>query len=252
VNAFAVHAQLTLGQGRADGKGGEVNAVLALLDLIDIEEAIVTMDAASTYRPIAQKVLNNGGDYILAVKGNQPKLNDELRHLKEELDRTLNDEERSKEGSIHNSTVKGHGRIETRTIFAMPAPDYLKQVNSWPEVATVVFAHRQRCVGQSSSLADFVYITSLPPDADLIAPAVQAHWGVESLHWHLDVTYREDQSRVVKNHGPENLSLLRKMAHNLLKTDTSTKHSVRGRQIKALSCWDFLLQVCRRLASFKI
>lgn len=240
VNAFSTRARLTLGQMRADSHGGEIHAVLALLDLLEIKDAIITMDAASTFRPVAKKILEKGADYILAVKGNQPFLQDELDHLRQAMEASLSEAEWRQEGSFHTETVEKHGRIETRKTFAMTAPDYLEQVKSWPGASTIVFTTRTRVIKGESSTVCVSFISSLPPEAETVAHATRAHWSVESLHWHLDVTYREDLSQVTKNHGPENFSLLRKMAHNLLKTDTSTKHSVRGRQMKASGSWPFL------------
>ena len=244
VSAFATHNGQVLSQIKTDGKGGELDAIRQLLGLIDLRGATVTIDAIGCQKDIAKRIVDGGGDYLLAVKENQKALH---RAVKIEMDDMIRMNFKGTWHDHHEQTDAGHGRIETRRVWATDELGWLKQARSWPGLQSVVVVEAQReVIGQGPTVERRYYISSLTPDAQTLAQAIRGHWGVEnSLHHVLDVSFHEDESRVRRGHGPENLSRLRRMALNLLKgADRHTKRkSIKGR--RKIAGWDhqFLLNL---------
>jgi len=234
VSAWASSQRLVLGQQACGAKSNEITAIPLLLERLALTGALVTTDAMGCQREVAQAVIDRGGDYLLAVKDNQPSLHDEARRL-------LDDPETA----IHSTfeTIDGeHGRIETRRHRVSHDVDWLTTDRRFPgeprfpgvKAVAVVEAEVER--GGSTSRERRFYLSSLPLDARLFARAVRAHWHVENrLHWVLDVVFHEDLSRLRSGTGPQNMATVRHMALNLLR-GARDKHSLKVRRKSA--AWD--------------
>jgi len=241
VSAWATQNQLVLGQRKVAEKSNEITAIPELLELLDVEGCIVTIDAIGTQKTIAAQIVAQGADYLLAVKDNQP-------HLRDDLDMLFAWAERIEYDNIQHAhcqtTNKGHGRIEVRDCWTISDPECLKmiaQADAWTNLRTVVRIRAQRTSGANTTVQERYYISSLPEQGVQTArqtlKAARWHWGIENrLHWVLDIAFREDECRVRKDHGDENLAVLRHIALNLLRQDTTTKLGVHGKRLKA--GWD--------------
>jgi predicted transposase YbfD/YdcC len=200
---------LVLGQLAVDGKSNEITAVPKLLEMLSLKGCIVTADAINCQRAIAGQVVEQVGDYILALKGNQPSLYEDVRLF-------LDDPQRPAE-AIHTTVDGDHGRIETRTSLVSTEIDWLQEHHAWPGLAAIGKVVRTREVGAKVTSETAYYLLSTPLNAVGFGGAVRSHWGVENgLHWVLDVTMNEDQTRNRLDNGPENIALLRRMAINLV------------------------------------
>jgi predicted transposase YbfD/YdcC len=244
VSAWASANTMTLGQVKTDEKSNEITAIPRLLELLDLHGCIVTIDAMGCQREIAERIVEGGADYLLAVKDNQGQLHDDIRDL------FLGAEEFGFEGVPHDfarTVNKGHGRIETRECWAVTDPDcldYLQTGKQWAGLKTVVKVTGRRETDTGVSVHSRYYISSLAAPAKDLLEAVRGHWSIEnSLHWTLDVTFREDQCRVRRDHAPQNLALLRQIAHNLLKNETGLKTGIQGKRLQAGWREDYLLKV---------
>jgi predicted transposase YbfD/YdcC len=239
VSAWSVQNRLLLGQQAVDGKSNEITAIPELLQLLELKGAIVTIDAMGCQKEIAQQIVAAKGDFVLAVKDNQPKLH---AALAEHFERRHAEGRRGRHQ--HQATrEKGHGRKEERHYYHIPIPPELDWIaREWPALSlgqVITYVTRD---GQQTSEVRY-YVSSLPPDAQRLAQAVRGHWGIEnSLHWVLDVTFREDDSRIRKDHGPANFALLRRIAINVIKQDTS-KGSIRKKRKRAAWNDDALLSI---------
>lgn len=232
VSAFATASGLCLGQEGTRGKGNEIATIKALLDTLTLKGCIVTIDAIGCQTEIAQKIVDRGGDYLLAVKDNQAKLSSALREFFAEADT-------GGFGALpvsrYETVEKDHGRIETRSALWVSDLAWLDRPirQHWPKLAGVGMVERTRAINGKTSTERAFYIGSKGiSNAEAFAKAARSHWGVENrLHWVLDVTFREDDCRVRKGHAPQNLSALRKFALSLLRQDQQyPKRSLRGRR----------------------
>lgn len=232
ISAFATASGLCLGQEHTRGKGNEIAAIKVLLDTLVLKGCIVTIDAIGCQTEIAQKILDRGGDYLLAVKDNQGTLANALREF-------FADGEAVGFGALpvscHQTIEKDHGRIETRRALWVTDLSWLdrKLREHWPKLAGIGMIERQREINGKTSSERAFYIGSKGiATAESFATAARAHWGIEnSLHWVLDVTFREDDCRVRKDHAPHNFAALRKFALALLRQDKQyPKRSLRSRR----------------------
>jgi predicted transposase YbfD/YdcC len=241
VNAWATENNLLLGQLATDTKSNEVTAIPALLALLALEGAIVTIDAMGCQKAIARTLVGKGADYVLALKNNHPTLYAEVVAF---FDEAL--AHPSAEHPVFEATTVdgGHGRIETRRVRSSPSVGWLTASEAWAGLRSLVCVESTRQVGEATSVERRYYLSSLEgTDPARMGTLVRAHWGVENgLHWVLDVTFREDACRVRKDHGPQNLSLLRKLALNLYKQEPS-KLSARQKRLQALWRQDDILEV---------
>lgn len=244
VSAFVACNGQTLGQLKTQGRGGELEGIKQLLGLIDLRGATVSIDAIGCQKTIAKTIVDGGGDYLLAVKENQKTLH---RRIRVEMDDLIRRDFKGTWHDRHEDTDAGHGRIETRKVWVTDDLGWLKQTPAWPGLKSVVVieSHRE-VIGQGISVQRRYYISSLEPDAAALARAIRGHWSIEnSLHHVLDVSFGEDDSRIRRGHGAENVSRLRRMALNLLKAaDKHTKRkSIKGR--RKIAGWDqqFLLNL---------
>lgn len=242
VHAWATERGLLLGQEACASKGGELEAMTALLARLDLRGLVVTIDAAGTHKPLAAQVRGGGGDYTLAVKGNQKNLHEGIALRFLETSRGQPDAAVTTAQQIE----KGHGREEDRTLWAAPASS-VAATAGWKDAASVI-AVRRRCLEAGVAREEWRYfVGSLPPDnPSRLAHLIRGHWSVENaLHWSLDVGFREDQSRIHEHRAQENFSTLRKFGLTLIQK-TPRKMGIAASRKKA--GWDdrFLFEVLAR------
>ena len=215
VSAFAARQRLVLGQVKVTEKSNEIVAIPRLLDLLTIEGATVTIDAMGCQREIAQKIVDKKADYILALKGNQGSLREDVElFVSEQKAGGFKDTAISR----HETADGDHGRIETRTVTVMHDVAWLNHRHDWPGLKAVAMVESVRETGAKIEKETRFYITSLTAPASLVGPAIRDHWSIEnSLHWVMDMTFRDDECRVRTDHAPANLAVIRHMAHNLIR-----------------------------------
>jgi predicted transposase YbfD/YdcC len=246
VSLFVAENGQVFSQIKAEGKGGEMEAIGQLLGLVELRGAVVSIDALGCQKHIAQTIIDRGGDYVLCVKDNQPTLHAAIRT---ELDEMILQNFQGVRHGHHASTDAGHGRIETRRVWVTDDIDWLRNKDQWPGIKSITMVEAGREVpGHKDSIERRYYISSLGGnDAAAMARFIRGHWSIEnSLHHVLDVSFHEDDSRVRKAHGAENLSRLRRWALNLLKDHGSRyrpRRSIKTRRKSASWDHDFLLKL---------
>ena len=234
VNAYASSNRITLGHVKTEEKSNEITAIPKLLDMLAVKGCIVTIDAMGCQRDIAEKIIDKGADYILAVKGNHTKLHDEVKNYFEQA-QAVNFEEVPGVGDIVEENNRD--RIEKRSIWITEDVDWLPQKNDWEGLKSLIMIKSERCTKGIVQSEIRYFITSLSVTTPKILEKIRAHWMVENgLHWVLDVVYDEDRSRLRKDFGAENFSLLRKLTLNVLKQDTSKKGGIETKRLSA--GWD--------------
>lgn len=237
VSAFAARQRLVLGQVKVQDKSNEIVAIPALLDMLDIEGAIVTIDAMGCQRKIARKIIDKKADYVLALKGNQGR-------LREDVD-LFADEQKSRDFKdttvTRHETVEGdHGRVETRRTTVFHDVGWLAHRHDWPGLKGVVMVESERRINETVEHETRFYITSSSDAADRLADVVRRHWSVESFHWLLDCVFRDDECRVRTDHAPANFTTIKHLAHNLLRRSPE-KISMTSKRLKAGWNEQFLL-----------
>lgn len=240
VSAWAVDRSISLGQLATDEKSNEITAIPELLDNIEIEGAVVTIDAAGCQTEIAKKIHAGKGDYVLALKGNQGKLHQAVTDYITE--HTENDFADLKARS-YTETIKGHGRTDEIIYHQMPVPKDLVNLEKWAGLRTIGVAIRQSQSGAQSSYQVRFYIASIPMGVKRFAQYVRGHWAIENtLHWCLDVTFREDENRVRDRTKANNLAWLKRFAISMLKQQDD-KYSIAMRRRVAGWNLDYLAKV---------
>jgi predicted transposase YbfD/YdcC len=241
VHAWATANHLLLGQVAVDQKSNEITAIPVLLKMLSISGAIVTIDAMGCQKEIARTIRGRKADYILALKANHGRLFEQVVAFWEAgYSRRM----KGPDLHYHRQWNQAHGRYEARRCWAATDLDWLEGREEWEGLKSVVFIESERFIGDELSVETRYYLSSLPNDAELLNGAIRSHWGVEnSLHWVLDVTFDEDRSRIRKENAPENFGLLRRLALCLLKKETTSKRSIKGKRMRA--AWDdgYLLRV---------
>lgn len=243
VSAWANANRLVLGQLKVDDKSNEITAIPKLLGLLELEGAVVTIDAMGCQKEIAHTITDAGADYVLALQDNHPTLHSEGQLLLEDIKANQLSHVTS---DCHTTTDADHGRLETRTYWITSDIECLGIKASWANIHSVGMVESRREWGEKVSSEQRFFLTSLPCDAARFAKAVREHWGVEnSLHWVLDVSFREDDCRIRHGEGAQNLAVLRHVALNLLRRETGHKRGIKARRKRA--GWDrrYLLQVVR-------
>lgn len=237
VSAWSVANRLVLGQVKVDSKSNEITAIPKLLRLLEIKGCLITIDAMGCQTAIAEQIIEQGGDYLLAVKGNQKHLYEDIQHLFKHAvaSNFLTD------GFDEDRTVnKGHGRLEIRHCQVIAHPEwleYLRGYDQWKNLMCVVkIESNRRAKGKRTPECRYYICSRIASAIDLLA-AVRSHWGVENnVHWVLDVTFDEDGSRVRKGHAQQNFATMRRIALNMLNQDTMKKDSLKGK--RQLAGWD--------------
>jgi predicted transposase YbfD/YdcC len=243
VSAFASANRLVLGQVATADKENEITAIPKLLELVDVREAVVTIDALGCQKGIAGKIVAGGGDYVLAVKENQPTL---YRKVKALMQEALLERFAGMSHGVFEATDGDHGRVETRRVWVTDEVQHLRGLEDWPALNSLVMVEsRRQVIRQEPSVERRFYISSLRgTDARRTAEYVRGHWGIENgLHWQLDVSFREDERRIRKGHGAENFSRLCRLALNLLKRDKTKKAGIAGKRLAAGWDHDYLLNL---------
>ena len=235
VSAYVHDAGLVIAQRAVDGKSNEITAIPELLDLLVLSGAVVTIDAMGAQKAIAAKIIEREADYLLALKGNQGSLHQDVEAF-------FDDPALCAAAPSHQETAAGHGRIEERLCRVAEARSWLAERHpGWAGLNTIVqvtVTRSDKKSGQTSRQTR-LYISSLPPDPQALLKASRSHWSIENnLHWQLDVTFREDACRTRKDHAPLNLAIIRHAAFNILKGDT-TKMSMKRKRLKAALNPDF-------------
>jgi len=242
VSAWCAANEMVLGQLATDAKSNEITAIPELLGLLDLSGAVVTIDAAGCQKKIAEKIVAQGGEYLLQLKGNQGGLHDETVML---FDQCLRDDCHGIAYHTAATTNGGHGRIEERRIWATSEVGWFAERRKWKNLRSLIRVQAKRTVGDETSSEYRYYISSLPAEnvSGLLAK-IRGHWGIENaLHWSLDINFREDERRMRQGHAAENFSRLSRIALNLLKAE---KTNTGGIKTKRLCCgWDhdYLLKV---------
>ena len=240
VSAWASENGLTLGQYKVDEKSNEITAIPKILDIIDVKDSIVTIDAMGTQKAVANKIIANEGEYILALKGNHSQLHDEVINF---FDQALEYGDEGTEYHKYEECNVGHGRTEVRRVFSTEKIDFLQNGAQWQSLKSIVCVEAIRAIKGKVSQERRYYISSLITAPKDFAGCIRSHWGIESTHWILDVAFREDSQKAKAAHLPENLSLLRRISLNFLKQDKTVKAGIEIKRQKA--GWDneYLLRV---------
>jgi predicted transposase YbfD/YdcC len=245
VSAWAEGNGLVLGQLKVADKSNEITAVPRLLRALELSGCIVTLDAMGCQKKIAKEIIEADADYVLALKGNQETVHQEVKSF---LDVTLAERQEprlpgaklSKAAAtlaVLETVEKDHGRVETRRYYQSVELDWFADRAKWEGLRSVGMVEATREIKGQRTVERRYYLSSLPLGAETFARAVRGHWGVENkLHWVLDVHFREDQSRARTGHAAENLASLRRLALNLLKREKTKKRSIRGKMLCA--SWD--------------
>ena len=240
VSAWATQAQVSLAQVAVEGKGNEITAIPRLLELLELDGALVTIDAIGCQKSIAQKIVDRGGAYVLVVKANQERL---LSDIQATVTKALDGELPAGRVRQCTQSERGHGRLEERHCVVVEDLSGLRDQAAWPQVRVVGMCHRERTVGGQQTAEVCYFIGSRRMAAWRYAAALRNHWGSENnLHWQLDVSFHEDASRVENRHGAENLALFRKLALCLLKQNPRKESMARKRKAAAVDP-DYLAEI---------
>jgi len=234
VSAWLSNAGLSIGQVKVDDKSNEITAIPELLDKLDVSNSIISIDAMGAQKKITEKIVEKNSDYVISLKENHPKLHGEVSNY---FQSAYNNNFEDIKVQYRKSEEKNHGRIEKREYWLVSNTDWITQKEEWSELNSVGMVRSEVTVKEKRSVEFRYYISSLKNAPVLFQNSVRKHWGIEtSCHWILDIAFREDESRARNLHAAENFTLLRKIALNLLKNETTTKIGVKGKRLKA--GWD--------------
>jgi predicted transposase YbfD/YdcC len=240
VSAWATGCQLSLGQVAVEAKSNEITAIPQLLELLDLHGALVTIDAMGCQTEIAKAVVAGGGDFLLTVKDNQPHLLEDIQAC---LEKALDSDFAGLKWDTYETEERGHGRVEKRSYLVVYNPEGLRNQEAWEKLRVIGMCTSERIVGGKAGDETRYFIGSREASARAYAEAFRGHWGIENnLHWQLDITFGEDDSRVQRRHGAENLAMVRRMALGLLKRHPEEASIARKRFAAALDT-DFLEEV---------
>lgn len=244
VGAWATANRLLLGEVAVETKSNEITALPALLRVLALGGCIVTIDAMGCQREVARTIIAQQADYVLALKGNQGTLHQDVQALFAAAQTP------AMADLLHDAAATvdvGHGRLERRRCWTIADPAaiaYLNPTGAWADLRSVAMIERERHLGGEVSREVWYYISSLPGDAQAVAAAVRDHWGIENgLHWVLDIAFREDESRVRVGHAAQNLAILRRFALNLLRQETTARVGIKAKRLTAAWSEPYLLKV---------
>ncbi len=245
VNAWTDMNKLVIGQIKTSDKSNEITAIPKLLDMLIIKDCIITTDALGTQKDIVKKIVSKKGDYVLALKGNHPMPYEDVKlYFEDNLKSNFKNIDPTKIDT-YKTLEKGHGRIEKRSYYIVTDIEWCSWKKDWDKLSSIGLSINEITIGEKTTIEHRYYINSITLDAKLFARAVRNHWGVESTHWILDTMFREDDSRARINNSAENMSLLRKIALNILKNEKVTvkKMSLNLKRKKAIMNIDFLEKI---------
>ncbi len=233
ISAFSSRQRMVLGQRKVADKSNEITAIPELLDLLTVTGAVVTIDAMGCQKEIAAKIVGKGADYVLALKGGQGSLRDDVdEFFTEQKERGFADAAMSR----HQTLEKSHGRIETRTTSAVDATGWLTKRHGFADLKSIVMVESIReIVGGKIEQDTRYYISSLGPDAARQGDAIRAHWAVESHHWVMDMVFRDDECRIRRDSAPANFATIKHIASNLMRAKAD-RNSMRVK--RRLAAWD--------------
>jgi len=235
VSAFATEMNLVLAQQKVSEKSNEITAIPKLLALLDLRGQIVTIDAMGTQKAIAKQIIEKEGDYILALKGNQGTLNNDVRLF---LEHELSKKQSTAIKDVYEDSNRGHGRIETRRCVVSDAITWLEQKEQWSGLNTIAMIEETREIKGKKSIERRFFISSLAPDAKKLALGVRAHWKVENnLHWTLDVVFNEDKSSIRKDNAGENMAMIRHITLNMLNHARTQYKNTGIKALRKKACW---------------
>jgi predicted transposase YbfD/YdcC len=244
VTAWCVEEKLVLAQQAVDEKSNEITAVPELLKMLDLRGTVVTVDAMNTQKQIAEQIVKGGGDYVMALKGNHSTLHDSVQRHMNEL---ILEKFEGVDHVYHETTDGGHGRIDTRRVWATDQIQWLEGRKEWKGLSTVITVESiRRVIGKEQPTVERRhYLSSVPcGSGERLAGLVRNHWSTENgQHWVLDMAFNEDQSRVRKDHGDQNLAIMRRLALGLLRRDKSVKAGAKNKRLKAGRNPDYLFKV---------
>lgn len=241
VSAWALESSISLGQVKTQEKSNEITAIPALLEVLELHGCIVTIDAMGCQKDIAKKIIDKGASYVLALKGNHGDLYKDVKLFFEDV---LKNGFQDFSFDYFESIEKDHGRIETRRYWTVSDIDWLFGKESWEKLNIIGMVECNRHIGGTTSTEVRYYISSIENNAKEFAMAVRGHWGIEnSVHWVLDVAFREDESRMRKGHSAENFALIRRIALNLLKQEKTLKKGTETKRLRAGWDNDYLFKV---------
>jgi predicted transposase YbfD/YdcC len=233
LSAWSSRQRLVLGQRKVSDKSNEITAIPELLDLLTVKGAIVTIDAMGCQKEIAKKIVAKEADYVLALKGNQGSLSEDVELFFSEQNAC---KFKDVVVSRHQTLEKSYGRIETRTYTSVDAIDWLKDRHRWTGLASIVMVESIREIGGGKTEQETrFYISSLAANAERQGDAIRSHWGVESHHWVMDMVFRDDECRIRKANAPANFATIKHIASNLMRR-LAGKHSMRVK--RRLAAWD--------------
>jgi predicted transposase YbfD/YdcC len=242
VSAWATAQHLSLGQVAVDAKSNEITAIPALLEMLELNGALVTIDAMGCQKAIAQKILDRGGHYALTVKDNQEHL---LEDIQQAFIRALDTDFAGLEHDVYEKRERGHGRQEYRCYTVLHSTEGIRHADAWAGLTTIGMCYSERTVKGETTTEVRYFIGDKKAGARYYARGLRSHWGIENnLHWQLDVTFGEDGNRVQKRHAAENLALLRRLTLSLLKAHPSADSIARKRFAAALDT-TFLEEILR-------
>lgn len=245
VTAWASEQKLVLGQVKVEDHSNEITAIPALLELLELKDTIITIDAMGTQKEIIKQIHAKKADYVVALKANHPKL---FNQVKQWFEQHRQNNFAQLEVSYHQQREKGHHRIEIRKVWAIPVSVFggLYQQKEWAGLQTIVIVERIRRLWNKNSHEVQFYLSSLPADAQQNGSAIRKHWGIENqVHWTLDVTFREDQCRIRSENSPQNLALLRRWALNALNQEKTVNRSIKQKSKRSAMNNDYMLTVVK-------
>lgn len=231
VTAWSSENSLTLGQIVCEEKSNEITAIPELLKLLNLKGTTVTIDAMGTQKQIASQIREQKGHYVLALKGNQSSLQDDMRQL---FDRGMETNFQGMSHDVYETKENGHGRIDERTCHVIAIPKDHPQRERWKDLKTLAVTVSRRVIDETETWESRLYVSSHAPRAKLLATAIRRHWSIEnSQHWVLDVTFAEDARRQQDRNGGANLAAVRRLALSLLRQEQTIK---RGAKCKRMAC----------------
>ena len=241
VSAWACANGLVMGQVKTADKSNEITAIPELLQMLEIKGCIVTIDAMGCQKAIAETIVEKKADYVFSLKGNQSHLHEDVQLF---FKGQKEDDFKATSYDYYESTDAEHGKIEIRRYWTTSDIDWLQGKQDWKKLATICMVERERQFEHKTERETSYYIGSIGVNAKRFAHAIRSHWSIEnSLHWVLDVSFREDESRVRKDNAPENMAVLRHIALNMIKKETSRKKSIKSKRLRAGWDNDYLLKV---------